>query len=159
MFMPAIGSLSSLVSFTARTPTSDANIPNDLATSGKNIQTSASPSDHLMPAGTNSVQNVNNDSPSTIAPMFSAAVDSNRSAPLPAQSPTLSPTRSAMTAGLRGSSSGMPASIFPTKSAPTSAALVKIPPPSCANSAAKLAPNANPIAASSDSEGGNAMPG
>ena len=45
--------------------------------------------------------------------MFSAAVDSNRSAPRPAQSPTLSPTRSAITAALRGSSSGMPASILP----------------------------------------------
>ena len=42
----------------------------------------------------------------------------------PTQSPTMSPTRSAMTAGLRGSSSGMPASILPTMSAPTSAALV-----------------------------------
>jgi hypothetical protein len=62
--------------------------------------------------------------PRIIAPMFSAAVDSNRSAPRPAQSPTLSPTRSAMTAALRGSSSGMPASILPTRSDPTSAALV-----------------------------------
>ena len=62
--------------------------------------------------------------PRIMAPMFSAAVDSNRSAPRPAQSPTLSPTRSAMTAGLRGSSSGMPASTLPTRSAPTSAALV-----------------------------------
>ena len=32
--------------------------------------------------------------------MFSAAVDSNRSAPRPAQSPTLSPTRSAIDAGV-----------------------------------------------------------
>ena len=59
-----------------------------------------------------------------IAPTFSAAVDSKMSAPRPAQSPTLSPTRSAITAGLRGSSSGIPASTFPTRSAPTSAALV-----------------------------------
>jgi len=43
---------------------------------------------------------------------------------MPAQSPTLSPTLSALTAGLRGSSSGMPASILPTRSAPTSAAFV-----------------------------------
>ena len=35
--------------------------------------------------------------------------------------PTLSPTLSAITAGLRGSSSGMPASTLPTRSAPTSA--------------------------------------
>src|SRR3546814_10187184 len=48
---------------------------------------------------------------------------------MPAQSPTLSPTLSAITAGLRGSSSGIPASTLPTRSAPTSAALVKIPPP------------------------------
>jgi hypothetical protein len=49
---------------------------------------------------------------------------------MPAQSPTLSPTLSAITAGLRGSSSGMFASTLPTRSAPTSAALVKMPPPS-----------------------------
>lgn len=48
----------------------------------------------------------------------------------PATSPTLSPTLSAIVPGLRGSSSGIPASIFPTKSAPTSAAFVKIPPES-----------------------------
>ena len=48
---------------------------------------------------------------------------------MPAQSPTLSPTLSAITAGLRGSSSGIPASTLPTRSAPTSAPLVKIPPP------------------------------
>ena len=42
----------------------------------------------------------------------------------PATSPTLSPTLSAMVAGLRGSSSGIPASTLPTRSAPTSAALV-----------------------------------
>ena len=41
-----------------------------------------------------------------------------------ATSPTLSPTLSAMVAGLRGSSSGIPASTLPTRSAPTSAALV-----------------------------------
>ena len=52
---------------------------------------------------------------------------------MPATSPTLSPTLSAMVAGLRASSSGMPASILPTRSAPTSAALVKIPPPTRAN--------------------------
>jgi hypothetical protein len=42
---------------------------------------------------------------------------------MPAQSPTLSPTLSAMVAGLRGSSSGMPASTLPTRSPPTSAPL------------------------------------
>src|ERR1700739_885575 len=55
------------------------------------------------------------------------------SAAMPAQSPTLSPTLSAIVAALRGSSSGMPASTFPTRSAPTSAALGKMPPPTDTN--------------------------
>ena len=63
---------------------------------------------------------------------------------MPAQSPTLSPTLSAMVAGLRGSSSGMPASTLPTRSAPTSAALVKMPPPTRKNSASSEPPNAKP---------------
>ena len=50
--------------------------------------------------------------------------DSVKSLPIPAISPTLSPTLSAIVAGLRGSSSGIPTSILPTISAPTSAALV-----------------------------------
>ncbi len=79
------------------------------------------PAENAMPCFASAAASV---APRIIAPMFSAAVDSNRSAPRPAQSPTLSPTRSAMTAGLRGSSSGMPASTLPTRSAPTSAALV-----------------------------------
>ncbi len=53
-------------------------------------------------------------------------------APIPATSPTLSPTLSAITPGFLGSSSGIPASTLPTKSAPTSAPFVKIPPPSLA---------------------------
>ena len=67
---------------------------------------------------------------------------------MPAQSPTLSPTLSAITAGLRGSSSGMPASILPTRSAPTSAPLVKMPPPSRANTEISEPPNDSPISAS-----------
>ena len=67
------------------------------------------------------------DPPRIMALMISAAIDSNKSAPRALQSPTLSPTRSAITAGFRGSSSGIPASTLPTKSAPTSAALVKMP--------------------------------
>ena len=59
---------------------------------------------------------------------------------MPATSPTLSPTLSAIVAGLRGSSSGIPCSTLPTRSAPTSAALVKIPPPTRANNAWLLAP-------------------
>jgi len=62
--------------------------------------------------------------PKIIADIISAEIDSKRSAHYPAQSPTLSPTRSAMTAGFLGSSSGIPTSTLPIKSAPTSAALV-----------------------------------
>ena len=64
---------------------------------------------------------------------------------MPAQSPTLSPTLSAIVAGLRGSSSGMPASTLPTRSAPTSAALVKMPPPTRRNRASSEPPNPNPM--------------
>ena len=67
---------------------------------------------------------------------------------MPAQSPTLSPTLSAITAGLRGSSSGMPASILPTRSAPTSAAFVKMPPPRRAKTEIRLPPKPSPIRAS-----------
>ena len=66
---------------------------------------------------------------------------------MPATSPTLSPTLSAMTPGLRGSSSGMPASTLPTKSDPTSAALVKMPPPTRAKRAMELAPKPKPATA------------
>ena len=59
---------------------------------------------------------------------------------MPAQSPTLSPTLSAMVAALRGSSSGMPASTLPTMSPPTSAPLVKMPPPRRAKIEIRLAP-------------------
>ncbi len=64
---------------------------------------------------------------------------------MPAQSPTLSPTLSAITAGLRGSSSGMPASTLPTRSAPTSAPLVKMPPPRRAKIEMSEEPNASPM--------------
>ena len=67
---------------------------------------------------------------------------------MPAQSPTLSPTLSAMTAGLRGSSSGMPASTLPTRSAPTSAPLVKMPPPRRAKIEISEAPNDSATSAS-----------
>ena len=71
---------------------------------------------------------------------IAAMLESNKSAPIPATSPTLSPTLSAITAGFRGSSSGIPNSTFPVKSAAISAVLVKIPPPAFANNANKLAP-------------------
>ena len=64
---------------------------------------------------------------------------------MPAQSPTLSPTLSAMVAALRGSSSGMPTSTLPTRSAPTSAALVKMPPPTRMNRASSEPPKPKPI--------------
>ena len=63
---------------------------------------------------------------------------------MPATSPTLSPTLSAMVAGLRGSSSGMPASTLPDRSPATSAALVKMPPPTRANRAMDDAPRESP---------------
>ena len=66
------------------------------------------------------------------------------SAPIPATSPTLSPTLSAITPGFLGSSSGIPASTFPTRSAPTSAALVYIPPPTRAKRAMLEAPIPKP---------------
>ena len=67
---------------------------------------------------------------------------------MPAQSPTLSPTLSAMVAGLRGSSSGMPASTLPTRSAPTSAPLVKMPPPRRAKIEISEAPKPSATSAS-----------
>ena len=51
----------------------------------------------------------------------------------------------AITAGLRGSSSGMPASTLPTRSAPTSAPLVKMPPPSRAKIEIREPPKPSPI--------------
>jgi hypothetical protein len=71
---------------------------------------------------------------------------------MPAQSPTLSPTLSAITAGLRGSSSGMPASTLPTRSAPTSAPLVKMPPPRRAKIEISDEPKAKPSSGLSVSE-------
>jgi len=62
--------------------------------------------------------------PRMIAATRVTSYDSKTSAAMPAQSPTLSPTLSAIVAALRGSSSGMPTSTLPTKSAPTSATLV-----------------------------------
>ncbi len=66
---------------------------------------------------------------------------------MPASSPTLSPTLSAITAGLRGSSSGMPASSLPTRSAPTSAAFVKMPPPRRAKTEMSEPPKERPTSA------------
>merc|ERR1711991_1171390 len=70
--------------------------------------------------------------------------DSKISEPMPATSPTLSPTLSAITPGFLGSSSGIPASTLPTKSAPTSALFVNTPPPTRENNATEEAPIAKP---------------
>jgi hypothetical protein len=50
----------------------------------------------------------------TRAAQVDSAKEPKRSELMPATSPTLSPTLSAITAGLRGSSSGMPKSHLPT---------------------------------------------
>ncbi|EKD86865.1 MAG: hypothetical protein ACD_37C00119G0001 [uncultured bacterium] len=70
---------------------------------------------------------------------------SKRSAAIPASSPTLSPTKSAITPGFLGSSSGIPFSIFPTMSVPTSADFVNIPPPSLAKTEISEPPNPSAI--------------
>ena len=76
----------------------------------------------------------------TSAAAREATFESKRSAPIPATSPTLSPTLSATTAGFLGSSSGIPSSTLPVRSAAMSAVFVKIPPPTLANNASELAP-------------------
>ena len=60
----------------------------------------------------------------TRAAQVDYAKEPKRSALMPATSPTLSPTLSAIVAGFLGESSGRFDYTFPTKSAPTSAALV-----------------------------------
>ena len=79
--------------------------------------------------------------PRTIVAAIVTTYVSNKSAAIPAQSPTLSPTLSAIVAGFLGSSSGIPASTLPTRSPPTSAPLVNIPPPSLANTEISEAPS------------------
>ena len=64
----------------------------------------------------------------------------------------------AITAGLRGSSSGIPASILPTRSAPTSAAFVKMPPPNRAKIEIREAPKASETSASITSRSLGARP-
>lgn len=80
----------------------------------------------------------------TRAAQVDSAKEPNKSAPIPAISPTLSPTLSAMVAGFLGESSGKFFSTFPTKSAPTSAALVYIPPPTRPNKATVEPPSPYP---------------
>merc|ERR1719230_2214878 len=87
----------------------------------------------------------------TRAAQVDSAKEPNKSAPIPAISPTLSPTLSAMHAGFLGSSSSIPYSFFPERSAPTSAALVKMPPPTRQKSATEDAPSPYPARASQSS--------
>src|SRR6266511_3836455 len=118
------------LALTKKQPMSDATIDAPPSTSG--YTTARSAIDGISSA------------PSSIVATIVTAYVSNRSAAMPAQSPTLSPTLSAITAGLRGSSSGMPASTLPTRSAPTSAPLVKMPPPSRAKIEMSDPPNPRP---------------
>ena len=103
-------------SFTNSIPSSEQIIPVDANANGKNISTS------LLP----NCSTINGDKVAAIAmvAIIEPQYDSKISEPIPATSPTLSPTLSAITPGLRGSSSGIPASTLPTKSAPTSALFV-----------------------------------
>src|SRR3972149_7571766 len=116
-------------------PMMDATSPTVIRTIGKDISADDDPSSAtLVPAR-------------AVAPIAMVAIteptyDSNISAPSPATSPTLSPTLSAITPGFLGSSSGIPASTLPTRSAPTSALFVYMPPPTLANNAMDDAPMA-----------------
>ena len=119
---------------TQSTPITDAIIPTAVINSGK-IAAVSSVKVPLTPEALTAT------AASVTAEMIDPTYDSNRSEPMPATSPTLSPTLSAITAGFLGSSSGIPASTFPTRSAPTSAALVYIPPPTRPNNAIEEAPS------------------
>ncbi|CAB4670779.1 unannotated protein [freshwater metagenome] len=133
MLIGLSASVSSGFAFTANTPKIDAITPIARAASGN-----TSPIAGLRPIELNAA------TPRMMEATSVTSYDSKRSAAIPAQSPTLSPTLSAIVAGLRGSSSGIPASTFPTRSAPTSAAFVKIPPPTRKNNARSDPPKPNP---------------
>ena len=103
------------LTLTKKVPTIDIIIPAAAMKSGSNTAFILISENSFKPT---------NAAPKTIAPIIEPTNDSNKSAPIPATSPTLSPTLSAIVAGLRGWSSGIPASTLPTRSAPTSAAFV-----------------------------------
>ena len=105
--LSAVWGLPPSLVFTKKVPNIETKIPDAAKNNGKNTRL-------FSPAV----------AAKTIAPIIEPTYDSKRSAPIPATSPTLSPTLSAIVAGFLGSSSGISASTFPTKSAPTSAALV-----------------------------------
>ena len=101
---------------TKKVPIIDAKIPIDAIRSG-NVTKSISVTEEFPIVAAPTAARA------TVA-IIDPTYDSNKSAPIPATSPTLSPTLSATVAGFLGSSSGIPCSTLPTKSAPTSAALV-----------------------------------
>ena len=123
--------------FTARIPASEQSRPAEASASGMNCRARRSPPRLSTVAS-------DMEAASAIEAIIEPQYDSKISEPIPATSPTLSPTLSAITAGLRGSSSGMPASTLPTRSAPTSALLVKMPPPTRLNKATDEPPIAKP---------------
>ena len=120
---------------TRKVPIIDANIPIDATNSGNSTRSIWVTELPIVAAPT---------AASATVAIIDPTYDSKRSAPIPATSPTLSPTLSATVAGFLGSSSGIPCSTLPTRSAPTSAALVYIPPPTLANNAIEEAPNPKP---------------
>ena len=117
-------------------PIMEQNNPSDASTNGRDINVS------LIPKSIISVCNMVD--AIAIVAIIAPQYDSNISDPIPATSPTLSPTLSAITPGFLGSSSGISFSTLPTKSAPTSADLVKIPPPTLENKATVDAPIPKP---------------
>ncbi|CAB5078924.1 unannotated protein [freshwater metagenome] len=138
--------------FTTKMPIIEATRPMATTASGKMSPFTATPPPVMMVTPSTGLILVtprpmawNADTPRMIDATSVTAKDSKRSAAIPAQSPTLSPTLSAMVAGLRGSSSGIPASTLPTRSAPTSAALVKMPPPTRRKRARSEPPKPKPM--------------
>ena len=84
----------------------------------------------------------------TRAAQVDSAREPKRSDPIPAISPTLSPTLSAIVPGLVISSSLRSLMTLPTRSAPTSAALVQIPPPTLPKRATEEPPRPYPATSS-----------
>ena len=116
----ALAGLSPSLPFTSRIPMIEAIIPNPEIKSGSIAPLTGS----IVNSAPNSGATEGITTASAIAEIIEPTYDSKRSDPIPATSPTLSPTLSAITAGFLGSSSGIPASTLPTRSAPTSAAFV-----------------------------------
>ena len=127
--------------FTAKIPAREQISPSEANANGMNCRTIWSPPSRF-------ILSIDIEAARAMEAIIDPQYDSKISEPIPATSPTLSPTLSAITAGFRGSSSGIPASTLPTRSAPTSALFVKIPPPTRLNSATDEPPIAKPSMAS-----------